>query len=959
MCGIAGTFAVGEGSPPVDVAQLLRVREAMARRGPDGAGLWISPGRRAGLAHRRLSIIDLSDAGAQPMASADGRYQVVLNGEIYNYRELKAALEAKGRVFRSGSDTEVLLHLYEERGEKMLPMLRGMYAFAIWDERERRMFLARDPLGIKPLYYSLSGSTLCFASQVKALLAGGAVSDEIEPAGYAGFFLWGSVPEPYTLYRGIRALPAGHSIVADARGVAVPRPFHSLREVFAEAQSGEPRGIGVLREAVEDSVAQHLVADVPVGLFLSAGLDSAMLAASAGRHGPLRSITLGFDEYRGTENDETVLAELAARAAGTRHETRWIGFESFRGEVAGVLEAMDQPSIDGLNTWFVAAAAREAGMKVALSGLGGDELFAGYPSFRQVPRMAAMLRLARAVPLLGRAMRRVSDPLLRSFTSPKYAGFAEYGGTLAGAYLLRRALFMPWELPQLLDPDLAAEGLAELATLDRLSESIAGVTNARLAVSCLETGWYMKNQLLRDADWAGMAHSLEIRVPFADAALVARVAPLVMQPASPSKRDVAQSVWPSMPAAVLDRRKTGFTVPVREWLARVERNDESQRGLRGWARSVFSGVRRDRRALCLVADSFDGAGGIAQFSRDWLGALCADPRYREVIAFPRNAAAPASSLPLKLAYRGEPAAGLAGFVRGFLRGARKLRAHDVIVCGHLNFLPLAWLGKLLSGARLVLMIHGIDAWRPARQWLLGMLVGAVDVVVSISQFTFERFRLWAGAAPETCFLLVPCVDLGFYTAGRPPQEIARCYGVVGKKVLLTLARLDSRERYKGIDEVLEALPLLHKHFPNLAYLVAGDGTDLPRLKRRAEELGVAQRAKFIGYVDEARKRDLYRLADAFVMPGRGEGFGIVYVEAMACGVPVVGSRLDASRETLLDGELGILVDPANRDDLVRGIVAALSGPRPSQEGLARYSRPAFGRRVVELGNSLWPQWKSG
>ena len=956
MCGINGIFAYGDSAPPIDDAELLRTREHMQRRGPDGAGAWVSADRKVGLAHRRLAIIDLAESGAQPMTTADGRLTITFNGEIYNYRELRCELEGKGYAFRTQSDTEVLLHLYADRGADMVRALRGMFAFGLWDAGARTLFLARDPFGIKPLYYADNRGTFRFASQVKALLAGGSVCDAIEPAGYAGFFLWGSVPEPYTLYRGIRALPAGQWLEVGPAGTCAPRQFHSLRKVFAEAELGAgdpagPRSLEDLGEAIGDSVRRHLVADVPVGVFLSAGLDSAMIAGVAARSGALHSITLGFDEYRGAASDETALAETSARALGTLHETRWISYRHFSDTVAGVMAAMDQPSIDGVNTYFVAAAAHEVGMKVALSGVGGDELFAGYPGFRQVPRLARLLGVMRATPALARAMRRVADPVLRHFTSPKYAGLAEYGGTLAGAYLLRRALFMPWELPRVLHPDIAAAGLAELATIDRLEECIAGISNARFAVSCLEMSWYMRNQLLRDADWAGMASSLEIRVPFADAELVRRAATHLARGAPPSKSAIAQSLCPSLPRAVLERPKTGFTVPAREWLAR--REGASARGLRGWAGAVFSEFRRDRRAMCLVTDAFGGVGGIAKFGRDLLESLCGDPRYRDVIAIARKAVPSQPVLPAGLAYLGAPAGRLLGYGLEVLRAAGKLRSHDAIICGHLNLLPLAWLAKAICGAPLVLNIYGTDAWSPSRRWLLERLIGSVDVVVSISRFTFDRFRRWAGNAPAECFLLPCCVDLDLFTPGQAPPGLAREYGVDGSKVILSLARLDTLERYKGIDEVLEAMPMLRERIPGIVYMVAGDGTDLARLRGKSESLGVASAVRFLGYVDEARKPDLYRLADAFVMAGRGEGFGIVLIEALACGVPVVGSRLDASRETLLAGELGVLVNPADRDDLLRGILAALSAPATPRARLARYSRQKFSERVVALGDSLW------
>jgi asparagine synthase (glutamine-hydrolysing) len=221
MCGIAGIFTYRESGPPVDQEELLRIREAMIHRGPDGAGLWISADRRVGLAHRRLAIIDLGDTGAQPMATNDGQLRITFNGEIYNYRALRRELEGKGVRFRSESDTEVLLHLYADRGMDMVHALRGMYAFGIWDERREGIFLARDPFGIKPLYYTNDGTTLRFASQVKALAAGGGVNLTSDPAGHAGFYLWGHVPEPFTMYREVQAQwpPRSEALCVDPRHI--------------------------------------------------------------------------------------------------------------------------------------------------------------------------------------------------------------------------------------------------------------------------------------------------------------------------------------------------------------------------------------------------------------------------------------------------------------------------------------------------------------------------------------------------------------------------------------------------------------------------------------------------------------------------------------------------------------------------------------------------------------------
>jgi len=441
MCGIAGIVTYGDASAPADGGALARMTARMAARGPDGEGAWISPDGRAALGHRRLAIIELSPAGAQPMLDPATGNAVVFNGEIYNYRELKHELEAAGAVFRSDSDTEVLLKLYARVGEAMLERLRGMFAFAIWDARRRRLFLARDPLGIKPLYYADDGRTLRFASQVKALLAGGEIADTPSAAGMAGFLLWGHVPEPWTWLEAVKALPAGCTLTinCDAHGPTLQRYFDLRAEIVAAEQSAPPTRDAVEEAlaAVEDSVQQHLVADVPVGAFLSAGRDSTLIATLAARHlsEPLRTITLRFDEYRGTPNDEAPIAERVAQLIGARQQTRRVRREDFDADRQRILDAMDQPSIDGVNTWFVSRAAAQSGLKVALSGLGGDELFEGYVSNTEVPRLARRLRMFAWAPAVGRAFRFAAAPVVRRVVNPKWASLAEYGGTLHGAWL--------------------------------------------------------------------------------------------------------------------------------------------------------------------------------------------------------------------------------------------------------------------------------------------------------------------------------------------------------------------------------------------------------------------------------------------------------------------------------------------------------------------------------------------
>ena len=591
MCGLAGFFAHAAHATPVDRTTLTAMRGRMAARGPDGTGLWIAADGRSGFGHRRLSIIDLSAAAAQPMATPEGRYTIAYNGEIYNYRKLREELTAEGVAFASDSDTEVLLHLFARHGADMLPRLRGMFAMAIWDSVERSMFLARDPLGIKPLYYADVGGTVRFASQVKALLLDPAVPRTPSAAGLAGFHLLGSVPEPYTAWHAIRALPAGHWMAITHAGVQQPHEYARIASVFAAAGSRTVSDADV-RTALRDSVRHHLVADVEVGAFLSGGVDSGALVGLMRDCGQQRisACTLAFREFEGAPQDETPGSIELAQRYGVDHHIRTVTAAEFADDVDAIFDAMDQPSVDGINTWFVSKACREMGVKVALSGLGGDELLAGYSTFRSVPRTLRYAGPLSRIPGAPAAARMLIRTLAPRFArrNPKALGVLDYAGTWAGAYFLRRAVLLPFELEGAMDPDLARKGLDELASLRPVASSIEpdpGSDNGR--VSALEMSNYMRNQLLRDSDWAGMAHSIEIRVPLVDFTLLQAIAPRVasLKPGE-GKALLANAPAIPVPADIVNRTKTGFGIPVGDWLRGDTDHHEDRRTSRRWAQIV-------------------------------------------------------------------------------------------------------------------------------------------------------------------------------------------------------------------------------------------------------------------------------------------------------------------------------------------------------------------------------------
>lgn len=569
MCGIAGIHAYHYAANPIDAAELRRIRDRMEGRGPDGAGMWESDDHRIGLANRRLAIIDLSDRGLQPMISADGRFAVTYNGEIYNYRELRARIEARGGVFRSDTDTEVLLHLYAWKGAAMLAELRGMFAFALWDGEQQRLLLARDPYGIKPLYYADDGWTFRFASQVKALVAGGRISRDPEAAGWAGFFVFGSVPEPFTIYRGVRALPAGTSVWVDSLGPHAPVSYCDIPTLLDREPAAPGDLPARLREALFDSVRRHLVADVPIGLFLSAGVDSGALLGLIRETGSdVHTITIAHEEFRDASQCEAEAAAQIAARHGAPHTRRLVSEAEFLADLPRILDHMDQPSIDGINTWFASKAARELDLKVALSGLGGDELFGGYPSFADIPRWVRRMALPSRIPLFGEAFAVVASALRRLYPglSPKTASFARYAGTYAGAYLLRRGVFMPSELDGVMEA--ASEGLRRLDPLRFIaSAGAARVRSPMGKVAALEAGLYLRNQLLRDTDWAGMAHSVEVRVPLVDTELTRAVGPdLMALGPGEGKRLLAASPHPQVSREIIDAPKRGFETPIAHWL---------------------------------------------------------------------------------------------------------------------------------------------------------------------------------------------------------------------------------------------------------------------------------------------------------------------------------------------------------------------------------------------------------
>lgn len=568
MCGIAGVV-LRPGAADVDLApRLAAMAAAMRHRGPDDSGVYLAPGGRAGLANVRLAVRDCSPAGHMPMPSPDGAAWISYNGECYNLDELRPELARAGAALRSRGDTEALLAGLRAWGEGLLPRLRGMFALALYEPGPGRLLLARDRLGVKPLYYAEAPAGLVFASELRALLASELVERALDPAALAAYLLLGAVPAPLTIYRGVRALEPGHLLRLSTGAVEQARYWELPRQECGPADPAEAAGLA--RALLADAVRSHLASDVPLGAFLSGGLDSSAVVAlmRAATGGAIRTCALAFEEQA---YSEAPYARAMAAHVGAEHHERVLTGPEVLGALDAVLAALDQPSVDGLNSYFVAQTARQAGLTVALSGLGGDELFGGYPNtFAGVPRTAHAVGLARRLPgapaLAGAAV--AALPLAQRWA--KVAAAVGRPPGLASAYLAQRGLFAPAELPGLLRPELwaAAQGFDPVG---HIAERAGAPGDDPFAwVSRAELRTYTHHQLLRDADVMSMAHSLEVRVPLLDHRLVEAILALpaaAKRAGAGPKPLLARAVADLLPPLVRERRdKRGFTLPLERWL---------------------------------------------------------------------------------------------------------------------------------------------------------------------------------------------------------------------------------------------------------------------------------------------------------------------------------------------------------------------------------------------------------
>jgi asparagine synthase (glutamine-hydrolysing) len=601
MCGIAGAIrnigdSRGSGTRPCSekvAVYVERITEAQRHRGPDGSGLWRSGGQEVVFGHRRLAVLDLSEAGAQPMVDGDSGCAVTFNGEIYNFLDIRRDLESLGETFRSSCDTEVILKAYNRWGIDAVKRFRGIFALALWDPQARAVHLVRDPMGIKPLYWTVAHEgdeeVVLFASEVRALLASGAVARRLEPAAVASYLWHGFVVGPDTIIEGVHLLPAA-SILTIAGDPGSQQNTRTIRQYWRMPSSTDRRTtVADLRDELVNTVKMQLLADVPLGVFLSGGVDSSAVAALASEVAPeaVHTFTIGFDL---PEYDEMPHARRVADAIRSRHTSVLLTEQSFQEQLPAAFTAIDQPTFDGINTYFVSQAARNAGMTVALAGTGGDEVFGGYPSFVDIPRMLGasrwlpfaggdgMVRRAwdSTVGLGARVVNEVSWDLFKVAPPQtrwgKVADVARAAHDTLALYQVFYAIFTR-ETQALLAARVVRQ--AQRQQQHGLSAQVACGWRRRIegsellhAISLLELSSFVGERLLRDTDAASMAVALEVRVPLLDHVLAETVAGIdPVRRFSPlgKKRLLRQVALARLDPAIFDRPKSGFVLPIDAW----------------------------------------------------------------------------------------------------------------------------------------------------------------------------------------------------------------------------------------------------------------------------------------------------------------------------------------------------------------------------------------------------------
>ena len=933
MCRIAGIF--NPKSPDL-TNDIIIMTDCMKHGGPDDKGIYTDNELPLALGHRRLSFLDLSKAGHQPMSDLDNKLQIVFNGEIYNFSELKDELKIKGHIFKTTCDTEVILKAYLQWGKDCFSKFNGMFALALFDKRSSQLLLARDHAGIKPLYYSITGNCLYFASEVRAFTALNPQWPENE-SWKIYFLTFGNLPEPVTTLQNVVPLQKGKLLIISLPDLSV------TEEIFAcftfESKIGTlSEAVRTVKEKLTAAVDRHLISDAPIGLFLSGGIDSSLLTLLANRtlkHN-LHTISIVFDEEKFSE---AKFQKIIIDKTGARHSSYTVNKDEFYQSVPDILQAMDQPSIDGINSYFICKYAKKIGLKAVLSGIGADELFGGYNSFNIDNKIKLLKKLPSFV--------LTSAEKLPDFRKKKLVFLSRKD--MLGEYLLRRGVYTPRQVAAILN--CTAEEVNKI--ISRVDVSGAGLLqDARDVISWGEQHLYMQNQLLKDTDFMSMWHGVEVRVPFLDKQLmqaVHSIAPSVKYDRVIKKHLLIKAFADILPKEIYERKKQGFAFPLEKWISAVQTTHQRKKAFTKKLRQVKSGQikwghywayllschrksikyysKPAKKILFLNLKAFSITGGIEKFNRAFLKALSDLEKEGTVVAdawslYDDTCDEKYFEPRYYQCFEGKK-------VQFILKVWKSAFRYDTVILAHIN-LSLAGLvlKNIFPRKEIILNTHGIEIWGPLRGIKKALLQKA-DRILAVSTFTKKTITDVHQIHPGKIMVFHNTIDPYFVLPKafeKPPYLLDR-YGLqLQNQVIFTLTRLSYSEKYKGYDKVMQIIPSLKRRFADVKYILAGkpDVREKKRLTDLKEINDIKDEVLLTGFVKDEEVTDHYLLADVFILPSRKEGFGIVFIEAMACGVPVIGGSKDGTADALQQGELGCLIDPDNQTEILEALGNILS-----------------------------------
>ncbi|MBW4890079.1 asparagine synthase (glutamine-hydrolyzing) [Mucilaginibacter sp. HMF5004] len=927
MCRIAGIVNSSSNSLEDDI---LKMRDSMRRGGPDDAGIYINPSLNLAFGHRRLSLLDLSPAGHQPMFDAKGRIAIVFNGEVYNFQEIKDELIANGYTFTNTTDTEVIIYSYLHWGVECFKRFNGMFSIALLDLKTSDLFLVRDFAGIKPLYYFKDNEKLIFASEIRAFKALDPAWPENEEWKIA-FLAYGHIPEPLTTLANVHPLEKG-SVLKIHLPTMKEEKINFADFTYKEDYTDLDFCINEVKRILPEAVNRQMVSDAPIGLFLSGGIDSSLLTLLAAKQPKetLHTLSIVFEDQKYSEEK---YQQIIAEKAGIKHQSFLVTENEFRASFSDIMEAMDQPSIDGINSYFISKYAREYGLTAVLSGLGADELFGGYDSNRR----SSHITLLKKVPSFVWAI----SNILGNSPKTKLAYLAD--DSLTSDYLFYRGLYTPRQISKILGCDEETVH----RTLKKVTVAPCNSPDTRQQAAHLETHLFMQNQLLKDTDYMSMWHGLEVRVPFLDKELInlaSRISPQIKyDPKKLKKYLLIEAFKDILPQEIYNRQKQGFTFPFAKWMENIVPKERSvgfqekyqafKTGKLHWSRywasilvnknSHLHFLQKDfKKVKFLNLIAFSGTGGIEKFNRSFLKALW-DLESAGVLLADASSAYDGDSDPHYFptqVYRGYKKHRNI-FVVNEAFGSRK---YDEIFIGHVNLGVVAFLIKIFNPkVKVTLIAHGIEVWKPLtgiKKWI----VNNSDHVLSVSNFTKQQL-LDKYTVPASRISIFPnTIDPYFQYPDKfeHPDYLRERYNIrKDEKVIFTLTRLSHTEKYKGYDQVLECLPALLKTIPNVKYVIAGKADDIEyaRVTALIDKYQLQDVVILAGFIKDEEIVDHYLMADIFIMPSQKEGFGIVFIEAMACGLPVIAGNKDGSVDALMNGQLGTLIDPDDKSQILAAL----------------------------------------